>query len=328
MCKNCQLRNALAATLDRPGETVRHHLERTFHINGKPIKKHLEYTTRPIVFRGREMTLFFVHDITDITLSRLELEEKQRQMEIDLAKAGEIQKALMLNQTPEIPAIRTGWYFSPSFKIGGDMFHIFEPAPGLVSAYMLDACGHGVSAALIAVTVKHFIDHLVAQDLTTGQTRTPGEVLRDLEKEFPFERFESHFTIIYLSLDCQSGELVYASAGHVPPVVTGPHERFDVLNEHGTIIGLGRNASQSGSRTKLTPGDKVLLYTDGLLDCFGPRGDIKNADRFYSAVKKNSILPADQLTAAVIDQQKALGQTAMADDDISLLAIEYLGLPG
>ncbi len=322
-CQNCKLKNALVSTLKEQTSHNKKSLEREFYINGKPTKKYLEFSSRAIVFQDQKMILFFVYDVTKIELSKLELKKKQEQIDIDLEKAGEIQKSLLPRDLPDISSIRADWFFEPSSAIGGDIFHIRQEKTTHISAYMLDVCGHGVSAALIAVTVKQFLDQLHAQGLSRNRFLSPEQILNALEKEFPFERFDCFFTIAYIRLNLETGKLVYGCAGHVPPVVVGHNNRFTMLDRHGIIIGLSQDIPFYEYETQLELGDKIILYTDGLIDYFGEKGAAPNKDCFYEALKDSADLPCEQMVKKVMEKQQKLCGSAVADDDISLLVIEY-----
>ncbi|MBU2451849.1 MAG: SpoIIE family protein phosphatase, partial [Proteobacteria bacterium] len=300
-------------------------LERIFYIKGLCVKKYLEFTSRPITFRNHKMILVFVYDVTKIESSKIELEKKQKQIDIDLEKAGQIQKHLLPKNLPNIVSITADWFFEPCLTVGGDIFNIYKENETYISAYILDVSGHGVSAALIAVTVKQFLDQLHAQGLSKGNPFTPEKILNALENEFPFERFDCYFTIIYILLNIKTGKMAYGCAGHVPALVVGKSGKFEVLDQHGTIIGLGQDSPLPQGITRLSPGDKIVLYTDGLIDYFGKKGGLPNKENFYSTLRLLADKPANQIVEGIMAEQRKIRDTPQADDDISLLVIEYKG---
>jgi len=324
-CNNCVLNQTLRNTILNQEPAEKKFLERIFYIRGVPVKKYLEFTSRSITFQNQIMILIFIYDITEIELSKIELKQKQKQINMDLEKAGEIQKNLLPKNLPDIQSIRVDWFFAPCLMVGGDIFHLYKENETHISAYILDVSGHGVSAALIAVTVKQFLDQLHVQGLSNGAPFQPEEILNALETEFPFERFDCYFTIAYVLLNVQTGAAAYGCAGHVPPLVIGRSGKFEILNQHGTIIGLGQEPPLSQYETQLNPGDKIILYTDGLIDYFGKKGACENKENFYTALRQFSDNPANQIVEKVILEQKKMGGNQEADDDITLLVIEYNG---
>ncbi|MCK5162565.1 MAG: SpoIIE family protein phosphatase [Desulfobacula sp.] len=324
-CKNCILKQSLLNTVLNQEPHEKKFLERIFYIKGIPVKKYLEFTSRPISFQNQKMILVFVYDITQIELSKIKLKQKQEQIDIDLKKAGEIQKTLLPKNLPDIPSIRADWFFEPCLTVGGDIFHLYKENETHISAYILDVCGHGISAALIAVTVKQFLDHLHAQGLSNGTPFQPEAILNALENEFPFQRFDCFFTIAYVLLNVKTGVAAYGSAGHVPPLVIGKSGKFEILDHHGSIIGLGQDPPLSQYKTQLNPGDKIILYTDGLIDYFGEKGADPNKENFYTSLKQLSDKSASQVVEKIISEQKNIRDNKEAEDDISLLVIEYNG---
>lgn len=324
-CKNCIINQTLHNTILNLEPNEKKYLERIFYIDGKPVKKYLEFTSRAITFQNQTMILVFIYDITKIELSKIELQQKQKQIDIDLEKAGAIQKSLLPKNLPDIPSIQAEWFFEPCQMVGGDIFHLYKENDMHISAYMLDVCGHGISAALIAVTVKQFLDQMHAHGLSKGDAFQPQEVLSRLENEFPFERFDCFFTIVYVLINVKTGEAIYGCAGHVPPLIIGKSKKLKVLNQHGTIIGLGQEPPLSQYKTQLDPGDKIILYTDGLIDYFGKKGASPNKDNFYNTLKRLSDKSAGQMIEGVIAEQRKLQENTEIDDDISLLIVEYSG---
>ena len=323
-CGHCVLRKSLLETLLEDVPTHRRRLERVFYIDGVPKQKYLEFTARPISFQDQKMILVIIYDITEIVQSKIELQQKQAQIDLDLEAAGEIQKSLLPHDAPVIRSIQTHWRFEPCQQVGGDIFHLYQEGVSHISAYMLDVCGHGVSAALIAVTAKQFLDNLHGQSLSIGYPMSPAEILNKLEQEFPFDRFDCYFTIVYVLLNVDNGLLTYGCAGHVPPLILD-NNKLEALNHHGPVIGFGHELPFSQAKTQLNAGERIILYTDGLLDNFGPKGDYNGKEYFYNSLRRLSDQPVEQIVDGVMAESKKMRAGAIPDDDMSLLVIEYSG---
>jgi sigma-B regulation protein RsbU (phosphoserine phosphatase) len=139
------------------------------------------------------------------------------------------------------------------------------------------------------------------------------------------DRFDSYFTIAYVCLNVKTGRLTYSNAGHVPPLVLRKHGRLDTLAHHGTVIGSGLETAFGQETTTLAPGDRLILYTDGLTDNFGPDGEREGRVRLENALRGLIAKPADELVQAIIEQSRMLRDGLAPTDDMSLMAIEYRG---
>ena len=324
MCAACILRRSIVKTMTQkvPVDNVR--LERIFYINGVPAEKYLEFSTRHIDFQGRQMTLVIIYDITDIETQKIELQQKQNLLDLDLRAAAGIQKSLLPESSPKIPNLHVAWKFEPCERIGGDIFNIHFPDEKHIGFYMLDVCGHGVSAALIAVAVSQFLQNVRILADDAGLV-PPENVLNSINKAFPFERFDSYFTIIYMTIDLFDGRLTYSCAGHPPPVLLRKDRSLEVLDQHGPIIGLSRGAPFGQDKRWLQRGDRVVLYTDGILEIFNPSGKRYGKNRFSRIIKGHQGESAPALANAIYNSAKKFGKGKKPDDDISILVIEYTG---
>ncbi len=272
-CQFCLLNDSLIETLTSRAPVKRQRMDRTFYIDGRAVQKNLEFTARPIQFSERHMILVIIYDVTDREQQKKEIKSKQTIIEQDLQAARKIQMSLLPDREMVVPHIQTAWQFQPWHLVGGDIFQVYVNSPEEIGAYVLDVCGHGVSAALVAVSVSQFLHSLHNRMRLTGRIFCPGEIIDRLETAFPLDRFNCFFTVVYASLDVQSGRLVYANAGHVPPLILRSDGRLESLDHHGTVIGVGLDSPSGQEEHQLEVGDRLLLYTDGMLDNFGLDGE-------------------------------------------------------
>jgi len=324
-CAQCILRRSLIQTLTDRVPVDNQPLNRVFYINGEPVDKHLQFSTRTIMYQGRKMFLIIIYDVTDIEQQKNELINKQKQLDRDLESAAAIQQSLLPARSPQIDNIRIAWEFEPCEQIGGDIFNIHHMDEGKVGLYMLDVCGHGVPAALISVAVSQFLnsgDGLLGNNC---ELVSPEIVLNKLDRAFPFERFDSFFSIICMTLDLHQGLLTYSSAGHPPPVLARSGGALQILDHRGPSIGFGCEDPIGQHTVQMQTGDKIMLYTDGVLESRNTKEDLFGKSRFYDVLKKHRHDPIRKMVDAVYANVNEFRHQAKPDDDISILGLEYCG---
>ncbi len=324
-CHSCILRRSLIESMMEKVPADKLTLERVFYINGEAKQKHLEFSTRPVYYQGQKLTLVIIYDITDIEQKKIELEAKQQQIDQDLKAAAGIQQSLLPSRSPDIPNVNIAWEFEPCGQIGGDIFNIQLLDKDKIGLYMLDVCGHGVSASLIAVSVSQFLQSSRDFFVSQSEIPTPGAVLNDLNRAFPFERFDSYFSIVYATLDFKKGVLTYSCAGHPPPVLLSQNRPPEILNQHGPVIGINDHETFGETQKQLTPGDKIVLYTDGILECRNSCAGIFGKQRFYETLDTLSSRPVEEIIGEVTAGIKKYTKGSSPDDDISIMVVEYSG---
>ena len=262
--------------------------------------------------------------ITERKLVEKELWKKQQQLSKDLEVAAGIQQSLIPSYSPRIESIRVAWRFEPCEQIGGDIFNFQYAGRNHISFYMLDVCGHGVSSALISAAASQFLQTNYELSANASETVQPEAVLNSLERIFPFERFDSFFTIVYVTVDYINGRLVYSCAGHPPPIILHTDGELEVLDVHGSVIGAGDGRPFRQEENHLEHGDKIILYTDGVLDYPNPAGEIFGKQRFHKALQKHGRQPVQTLMDSVQMTIKDFAGSASSGDDLSMMAVEYV----
>ncbi len=270
-----------------------------------------------------------IQDVTFLERQKRELLKKQSRHQKDLEAAAEIQQSLLPRRFSMNRAFRFAWEFRPCETVGGDIFNVFPLGPYHVGLYMLDVSGHGVASSLVALSVYNFMHYqrstLVDRSTEGIQVAPPRDVLTRLDWEFPYFKFSKFFTIVYMVLELPTGLLTYANAGHPAPVAATPDGRLESLDERGTIIGLEGFAPFEETSRRLSPGEKVLLYSDGLVDFQNPAGEFFGEGRLLDLLAATAGRPVTEVVETAGKAIGRFGGQAKPRDDISLLGLEYLG---
>lgn len=261
-----------------------------------------------------------------------ELIEKDRHLDLDLKAAAEIQKSLLPQNNFAVENLEISWKFEPCEHMGGDIFNIFQIDSKHLGIYMLDVSGHGVPAAMITVSVSQFLQQNIVHLLKDKQNPSimaPAQVLDALDKEFPFERFNNFFTITYLIINTESGDTIYSNAGHPYPALLRGNKTIELLNKKGPIIGMGdlnflddRKITFEEGQLKIRPGDKLFIFTDGIVEYQNHNEEFYGDDRFYRNLKILKNESVHDIIDLCIKSLMKFGNNRKPQDDITLLGLE------
>lgn len=289
----------------------------------------MELTVSAVELPSRRLCICIARDITARVKAQeaqlhytRRLAEQQASLERDLRAAAEIQKSLLPGRLTPDPRYEVGWLFKPSAAIGGDIFNLLTPGPDRLSAYMLDVSGHGAPSALVAAAAAQAI-LLNSRGGADGVEPAPDQVLKTLDAEFPLERFDRYFSLFFVSVDLAGRSLRYCNGGHPPPVLAGREGGVRFLEAGGTVVGLGGMLPFECARAPIAPGDRLLLYTDGLTEFEDASGRAFGLERVLAWLDKTR----DRDVRASLDlldrEIKAFGGGGGPQDDLSVLLIRF-----
>ena len=266
----------------------------------------------------------------ELIAANSELTEKQKRLDEDLQAAAGIQQSLLPQKLPQIENLGIAWKFMPSEQIGGDIFNVLRLDEDHLGFYMIDVSGHGVPPALVTFSVSQTLQTHMGYTIRKRpgscpdyEIVPPGEVLKALDAEYPWERFEKFLTIIYLIIDLREGNLTYSNAAHPPPILLRADGTLQLLEEGGTIIGLDGILPFEEEQLTLQEKDKILLYTDGIFEVVNGEGEMFGEERFHALVKSLSLMPVDVIVDEIIVAIKNFVSGVKLRDDVSLLGIEF-----
>jgi sigma-B regulation protein RsbU (phosphoserine phosphatase) len=265
-----------------------------------------------------------------------ELTLKQDRLEKDLIAASEIQKSLLPTHVNYGDILDVAWRFQPCDKIGGDIFNIIQFDEEHWAFYIIDVAGHGVPAAMVAVTVYQYLQphsgNLVKRSSNSHgnlEIRGPARVLEFLDQEYPFDRFNNFFTMNYVVLNIKTGALISSSAGHPPPLILRPDGTLIQLKKGGRPIGtidLRLSTDEpivyEEEQEYLGAADKLLFYTDGVYEYQDDKGEFYGTERFHERIKALKDRSVSDLIASSFESLMDFGNNTNPKDDVSLLGIQ------
>lgn len=273
--------------------------------------------------------------IRELNESREALDSTHQRLRTELNAAADLQRALLPKELPESKAVNFAWSFEPSAQLGGDTFNVFQLAKHRYAFTLADVCGHGIKPALLAVTLQHVLDPryrhtpLLWADFATDQaTRVvpPTEVLARLNQQFPMDmEVGQYFTMLYCVLNSETGKMHYATAGHPPPILIPADGAPRQLPGTGMPIGIQEDNDFDHQSVTLTPGDRLLLFSDGLIEAFNADGSLVGTQRVLGWLDESRALDADGQVKVLSRNVRAWAADGRPDDDVAILMVEFNG---
>jgi len=247
-------------------------------------------------------------------------------MNADLQAAAKIQESYLPTKLPAVPGFSFAWAFEPCEHLAGDFLNVCPLGGGHYGLYVLDVSGHGVVASLLAVAAARALSPAPDPDSilinsVTAQPTPAAEVADRLNQKFSWDANPGQFiTFFYVLLDAAQRELTYVSAGHPAAILLRPDGSLSQLDQSGLPIGIG--TTYHDHRVPLAPGDRVYLFSDGVLEAMDPQLELFGRDRLIEVLQRGRSSPlADSLQMLTGELRRWRGD-APPRDDISVLAME------
>lgn len=244
-------------------------------------------------------------------------ERKLFALEQELTIARRIQYSNLPDHLPSTDDVSIAARYIPMSGVAGDFYDVHVDAIGGIGILIADVSGHGVGAALIGSMLK------IAFSSQVDHMADPARVLSEINRILRGKIEASFVTACGLFLDVGHGVLRYANAGHPPPLLwRKANEELLRLSEGGTILGPFPDSSYEQREMKFVPGDRLLLYTDGVVETRDKQGNFYGEDRIETFLKGHSGLPAEDAVDRIIRDVFAWSgrsEGVSLDDDLTVV---------
>jgi phosphoserine phosphatase RsbU/P len=249
------------------------------------------------------------------------LQETQAKLTSELSEAANYVRSLL---PPRLDGgVAACWQFLPSTELGGDVLNYKWLDDRHFAVFVLDVCGHGLSAAFFSISV---LNMLRTRALPGTDLRDPAAVLRALNERFPMEKQNNmYFTVWYGVFDKKLRELTYASGGHPPALLIsgkGAKRQCEQLRTKGMLVGYDPQATYSNASHTVPHGAKLFVFSDGAYEIARPNGSMLKFEDFVAHVCSR----ADDLSGAVesvVRWARAAHGADQLDDDVSIVGIGF-----
>jgi phosphoserine phosphatase RsbU/P len=261
-----------------------------------------------------------IHTQRDLLEARNELARTQQKLQNELNEAAEYVAALLPRPMTDGP-VRTDFRFLTSSQLGGDLlgYHWLDEERTRLAVYLLDVCGHGVGASLLASSVWQSLRRQTLPDVAFDD---PADVLSALNRAFPMDQHNGKFfTVWYGVYHMTSRTLRFATAGH-PPAVAFLHGELLNLGRANLVLGVLENPGYQNDSISLPPDSRVYLFSDGVYEAKDPQGKAFGRGRLQNVLAEAQQLHAEQSRAEfVIQALRTWKQNRDFEDDVSLLEL-------
>ena len=264
---------------------------------------------------GQQSFVVFFRDITERKRAEKELRENQEQFRI----AREIQQHLFPKKAPQCEGLEIAGASFPAEATGGD-YYDFVPMLGDCQGVLVgDVTGHGIGPALLMAETRAYLRILAKTNADAGVILTKAN--RVLAEDLGYERF---VTLFLARLNPVQRKLAYVNAGHPPGYVFGASgEVVSTLKRTGIPLGLRmETVYQESGEIELSPGQIVLLVTDGFEEAVDANEELMGVERIIDVVAQNRERPAREIVHALYDTARAFTGDSLPSDDLTAIVIK------
>lgn len=254
-------------------------------------------------------------------------------IEKDLIEAKKIQESMVPELSRKFGASRVSLLLKPCGHIGGDLVGMFSTGQDLIGFYSIDVSGHGITSAMMTARLGGYLSSLYF-DQNLGLERQPDGTyeLRDPEMVATLlnERLvadtgiEEYFTMAYAVADLRTGAVRVVQAGHPHPLILRANGACEFVGSGGIPVGLLAGVSYSQFELQLSPGDRLLLYSDGFSECRLSSGDMLDQQGLLDLIARCRPGP-EFLDDLFWTLTQVMSPLYGMEDDVSATLFEYNG---
>jgi sigma-B regulation protein RsbU (phosphoserine phosphatase) len=260
-------------------------------------------------------------DLTLVEVVRREVEEgsalrrRDARLNREQDEARLIQRALLPSAMPEMAGCQLAALWTPASGIGGDCYDVLPFGDSRVAISIADVIGKGLPAALLMSNLQ------AAVRAFATPAAEPQDVCASVNRLLCRNVASGKFvTFCYAVVDVAARSVSYSNAGHFPPILMHADGTVDRLTTTGGVLGVTSDWTYSRQDAALTPGARLVCFTDGLTEAVRSDGEEFGDDRLVDTIRANRHRSAEDLATTVMDAVKNWTGNELQDDATLIVA--------
>ena len=259
-----------------------------------------------------------VYEYEDLAPHVKRIVERER-VKAEIDAANRIQAALLPMESPELAGATVASHYRAATEIGGDYFDFLPQPDGKIGIAFGDVSGHGLTSGIVMAMAKAA---LLVQLNNDASPRTVMNVLNDIVIRTAPRRIL--MTFFFGLLDPRGQVLRFSSAGHLDPYVYRANEgRLEALSSWGFPLGVRRRDAFREHSVAFSAGDRLVLYSDGLIEALDDDGEPFGFDRFERTIVESGHLSADGMKKNLLAAVKKFTHNRPPEDDQTLVVVSF-----
>ena len=258
-----------------------------------------------------------------------ELQTVYNSLDRDLIEARKLQQALVRDRYQDFGTAAVSLLLRPSGHVGGDLVGWFRIDQRRVALYAVDVSGHGVASAMMTARLAGFLSTAAPQQNVALAAGPPEQVAARFNRMMIDDmQVDQYFTLAYAEVDIETGDVALVQAGHPHPAILRADGAVVYLGAGGLPIGLIPEAAYDRVESRLFPGDRLFLVSDGVTECVNPLGHELGEDGLSDILARNAALGSPALLEALVWDLHEFAGAADFRDDVSGVLFDYRGPSG
>ncbi|PRX19639.1 stage II sporulation protein E [Orenia metallireducens] len=267
----------------------------------------------------KSFSIFLTDGITKIKILQKEVEKNTLNKEIEIAS--KIQNSFIPKQTPQHDQLELSIYYNPAKEVGGDYF-AFKQKQDKLNIFISDVMGKGIPAAIIVATIHS------AFNILNRLEDNPSKILEHINNNLyhDLKNRPTFVSAFYGSFDFKESNFIYSNAAHNQPLLwSNQLQKIITLDKRGILCGIQKDYIYDSYQVKLSHGDILLFYTDGLIDIQNRANNRFTVSRLEQLLIENNQLSAEDIKEKLVEEIYNFSKGTPFPDDISLIICKFLG---